>query len=103
MFVGAAGAYRNGAQLGIDLLVNKLPKAASRAVKLFVQCILLLINAYILYLSVVYVQHTYGIATSVLAVSSAWVSSSLIVGFGLTTIYSLMHLVQMFRHTGKEA
>ncbi|MCR4628075.1 MAG: TRAP transporter small permease [Bacillota bacterium] len=103
VFVGAAGAYRNGAQLGIDLLVNKLPAAASRAVKLIVQCILLLINAYILYLAVIYVQRTYTIATSVLAVSSAWVSSSLIVGFGLTTVYSLMHLINMFRRTGKEA
>lgn len=103
VFVGAAGAYRNGAQLGIDLLVNKLPASASRAVKLIVQCILLLINAYVLYLSIIYVQHTYTIATSVLAVSSAWVSSSLIVGFGLTTVYSLMHLVNMFRRTGKEA
>lgn len=103
VFVGAAGAYRNGAQLGIDLLVNKLPASASRAVKLTVQCILLLINAYVLYLAVIYVQRTYTIATSVLAVSSAWVSSSLIVGFGLTTVYSLMHLVNMFRRTGKEA
>jgi len=103
VFVGAAGAYRNGAQLGIDLLVNKLPASASRAVKLIVQCILLLINVYVLYLSIIYVQHTYTIATSVLAVSSAWVSSSLIVGFGLTTVYSLMHLVKMFRRTGKEA
>ena len=103
VFVGAAGAYRNGAQLGIDLLVNKLPAAASREVKLIVQCILLLINAYVLYLAVIYVQRTYTIATSVLAVSSAWVSSSLIVGFGLTTVYSLMHLINMFRRTGKEA
>lgn len=103
VFVGAAGAYRNGAQLGIDLLVNKLPASASRAVKLIVQCILLLINAYVLYLAVIYVQRTYTIATSVLAVSSAWVSSSLIVGFGLTTVYSLMHLINMFRRTGKEA
>lgn len=97
IFIGAAGAYRNGSQLGIDLLVNMLPTGLRRAVKLLVQVILLVINAYIVYLAVQYVGRTWQIETSVLAVSTAWVSGSLIVGFGLTTIYTLLHLVNMIR------
>lgn len=95
IFLGSAGAYRCGAQLGIDLLVNQLPKTARHAVKFLVQCILLVINGYIFYLSVIYVQKTHGIATSVLGVSSAYVSSALVVGFGLMTVYSLLQLLRL--------
>jgi len=100
IFVGAAGAYRTGAMLGIDLLVNKLPETARKIVRIIVQFILLAINAYILYLSIIYINKTKAIATSVLGVSSAWVSMSLVVGFGLTTIYTLVHLIRLFQ--GKE-
>jgi len=100
IFVGAAGAYRTGAMLGIDLLVNKIPAGPQKVVKIIVQFILLVINAYILYLSIIYIGKTKAIATSVLGVSSAWVSLSLVVGFGLTTLYTLIHLIQMF--TGRD-
>jgi TRAP-type C4-dicarboxylate transport system permease small subunit len=104
VFIGAAGAYRTGAMLGIDLLVNRLPRAARTAVKIIVQFILLVINFYIVYLSVLYINHTHGISTSVLGVSSAWVSAAIPVGFGLAAIYTVVHIVQMFRdiRNGKE-
>lgn len=106
IFIGGAGAYRNGTQLGIDLLVNMLPTVLQRVVKIIVQLILFLVNAYILYLACIYVDKTHKIATSVLGVSSAFISSSLIVGFGLTTLYTIYHLVLMiksFTNKDKEA
>lgn len=104
VFIGAAGAYRTGAMLGIDLLVNKFPRTARTAIKVIVQFILLIINCYIVYLSILYIDHTHSIATSVLGVSSVWVSASIPVGFGLTAIYTVMHIVRMFRDIkdGKE-
>lgn len=102
IFIGSAGAYRNGTQLGIDMLVNMLPEILQKIVKILVQLVLFGVNAYILYLACIYVDKTHKIATSVLGVSSAWVSSSLIVGFGLTTLYTVMHLVKMLRDFNKK-
>lgn len=93
VFIGSAAAYKNGAHLGVDLLVKKLPKAPRAIVKIIVDIILILINGYILYLSIIFVSTSYTKPTAVLAISSAWVSSSLIVGFGLTTFYAVRDLV----------
>ncbi len=107
IFIGSAGAYRNGTQLGIDMLVNMLPRTLQKVVKMMVQLVLFAVNAYILYLACIYVDKTHKIATSVLGISSAWVSSSLIAGFGLTTLYTVLHLLKMMRDftkpTEKEA
>lgn len=94
IFVGSASAYKNGAHLGVDLLVRKLPKVPRAIVKILVDILLILINGYILYLSIKFVSTSYQKPTAVLAISSAWVSSSLIVGFGLTTIYAIRDLVK---------
>ena len=94
IFVGSASAYKNGAHLGVDLLVRKLPKIPRAIVKILVDILLILINGYILYLAIVFVSTSYQKPTAVLAISSAWVSSSLIVGFGLTTIYAIRDLVK---------
>ena len=93
IFVGSASAYKNGAHLGVDLLVKKLPKVPRAIVKILVDILLILINGYILYLSIKFVSTSYQKPTAVLAISSAWVSSSLIVGFGLTTIYAIRDMV----------
>ena len=94
IFVGSASAYKNGAHLGVDLLVKKLPKVPRAIVKIIVDILLIAINGYILYLSIKFVSTSYQKPTAVLAISSAWVSSSLIVGFGLTTIYAIRDLIR---------
>ena len=101
IFVGSASAYKNGAHLGVDLLVKKLPKIPRAIVKIIVDILLIAINGYILYLSVKFVSTSYLKPTAVLAISSAWVSSSLIVGFGLTTIYAIRDLVKDIMKTVK--
>ena len=101
IFVGSASAYKNGAHLGVDLLVKKLPKVPRAIVKIIVDILLILINGYILYLSIKFVSTSYQKPTAVLAISSAWVSSSLIVGFGLTTIYAIRDLIRDIMKTVK--
>lgn len=97
VFLGAASGYRRGLHIGVDLLVEKLPPALRNIVHVLVQIVLLGTNAYLFYLSVVFVRLSYIKPTAVLGISSAWVSSALIVGFGLTTIYSVANLFRCFR------
>ena len=92
VFLGAAAGYRRGMHIGVDILVNKLPNAMRNIVRILVDLILLFTNGYLFYLSVVFVRLSYIKPTAVLGVSSAWVSSALIVGFCLTTIYSVGHM-----------
>lgn len=101
VFLGSASAYRRGMHIGVDLLVNRLPNAVRRIVKLLVGVVLVVTNGYIFYLSIVFVSLSYRKPTAVLGVSSAWVSSSLIVGFGLTTIYALINLIKCIKKISK--
>lgn len=97
VFLGSAAAYRRGTHLGVDILVNKMPAPLRKLVKVLVNVVLLITNGYLLYLSCVFVKLSYIKPTAVLGVSSAWVSGALIVGFGLTTIYSIGYLVDCVR------
>lgn len=101
VFVGSAGAYKNGAHLGVDLVIKKLPKVPRAIVKIIVDIILIVINGSLLYLSIIFVSKSYVKPTAVLAISSAWVSTSLIVGFALTTVYSVRDLIVDVRKTMK--
>ena len=94
VFLGSAVAYRKKAHLGVDLLVKRLPGKIRTVVEIVVDVILVIINAYIFYLAIKYVGKTYVKPTAVLAVSSAWVSSCLIVSFGLSTFYAIKNLAK---------
>ena len=89
VFVGASAVYKHKMDIGIDVLVLKLPLQAQRYVRLFVGLLLLLINGYIFYMSVVFTSIAWVKPTAVLGVSSAVINSSLIVGFGMITVHSL--------------
>ncbi len=92
VFLGSSVAYRKNAHLGVDLLVKRLPDKLRKTVEIIVDLILLIINAYIFYLSIKYVGKTYVKPTAVLAISSAYVSSCLVLSFGLTSIHALRKL-----------
>ena len=92
VFLGAASGYRRGMHIGVDILVSKLPEALRKLVNILVCLVLLITNGYIFYLSITFVRLSYVKPTAVLGISSAWVSSALVVGFGLTTLYSVVHL-----------
>lgn len=102
VFLGSAAAYKNGALIGVDLLVKKFPKPLYKLVTFLVQTILVVTNVVLTYLSCVYVSLSYTKPTPVLGVSSAWISSSLIACFGLTTIYSFIHLVEFLKNMNKK-
>lgn len=101
VFLGSASAYRRGMHIGVDILVNQLPKMLRNIVKLLVHVVLLVTNGYIFYLSIIFVSLSYKKPTAVLGVSSAWVSGALIVGFGLTTLYSVLHLITCVKKLSK--
>ena len=89
VFIGASAVYKHKMDLGIDVLVLKMPATAQRYVRLLVSIILLLINGYIFYMSIVFTSVAWVKPTAVLGVSSAVFNAALIVGFGLISFHTL--------------
>jgi len=89
VFIGASAVYKHKMDLGIDVLILKLPLSAQCYIRLLVSVILLLINGYIFYMSIVFTSIAWGKPTAVLGITSAIFNSSLIVGFGMITFHTL--------------
>lgn len=97
VFVGASATYKHKMDIGIDMLVLKTPKHIQIIIKNIVTLILLVLNGYIFYMSIVFTKISYIKPTAVLGVSSAVVNSSLIVGFGLITLHTIRFIIQDFK------
>jgi TRAP-type C4-dicarboxylate transport system permease small subunit len=94
VFIGAAAAYKHRAHVGVDMLVNLCPPKTKKAITIIVDFVLLLINGYITYIAVIYISLSYKKPTPVLGISTAYISSSILVSFALTTIYSVYFLIK---------
>ena len=96
-FVGAAWCLRTHQHVGVDLLVDKLPTGVRKIVHILTDLIILVTNGYITWLSYQFVVSSSVKTMPILKISSVWLNSALILGFGLMTIYSLMNLVKTIR------
>ena len=88
VFVGASAVYKHKMDIGIDVLVLKVPFPTQHYIRLLVSVLLLLINSYIFYMSIVFTSIAWSKPTAVLGVSSAIFNCALIVGFGMITFHT---------------
>lgn len=93
VYLGAAACYKRGMHLGVDVLVKKFPSAIQKVVKILVDLLLVVLNGYITYQSYIYVALSYKKPTAVLNISSAYISSSLVVSFAFMTIFSIKFVI----------
>ncbi len=91
-FIGSAACYKMRAHVGVDILVNKLPLKVQNVVKIIVDILMAFLCAYLFYLSCVYLKRSYRKPTAILGVSSAWVSSSLMISFLDMAIWSIIFI-----------
>ncbi len=101
VFLGAAACYKRKAHIGVDIIVNALSDKPRWFINVLVDLILVAINGMIVGLSIKYLSASYTKVTPVLGISSAWISTTILVSFALMTIYSLIFLVQEIRTCGK--
>jgi len=93
VFIGASACYKHNMHIGIDLLTKVVPMKVKKYVRTFVNLMMLIINGYITFLSLIFVQASFGKPTPVLGISSAYVSSAVLVGFAFMTFHSLRFLI----------
>lgn len=97
VFVGAAAAYRYKMHIGIDLVTKFGPPPWRTLVRGVIDCLMLVINGYIVYLSIFFIQANKLKRTPVLDIPALYVNLALTVGFTLMTIYALYFLYQDIR------
>lgn len=99
VFIGAVAGYKKGKHIGVDILVILLPAKIQKAVVIIVDMVLILLNGYMTYLAVIFISLSYIKPTPVLGISSAYISSALLVSFIWVTIYSVIFLVRDIKRT----
>ena len=100
-FIGAAYAYRKHQHVGVDLLVERLPAGVRRVVHLITNALLVIINGYITVLSVQFIQSSWIKRMPITKLPSSAVSTALVIGFGLMTIYSLVIFIKDLKSGNK--
>lgn len=92
VFIGASAAFKKGQHIGIDIIVSKLSGKKRDLANVLIDIVVLIVIGFITFFSILYVKTSYNKPTPVLGVTSAYISSSIIVGFSLMLIRSIMFL-----------
>jgi len=95
VFVGAAGAYKARMHYGVDLLVNLLPEKGKKILLFFSQVLIIAGLICLTWLSWKYAVTSIKRTTSYLRISYFWIDLSLVIGFGLMAIYSILDLFKV--------
>lgn len=91
-FVGSAACYKHRAHVGVDLLVNRLPRVPQNVVKIIIDILMAVLCAAFFVLSIKYIMRSARKPTPILGISSAYISFSLVVSFLDMTIWSLIFI-----------
>lgn len=101
IFLGTAAAYRQKALIGVEALVVLLPKKIRKILEAFTYLLLTCLSGLMFWFSYGYVSTSSKI-TAALEISYAYINTSIILAFGLMTIYSLIFTVESFRDVIKK-
>lgn len=100
VFIGAAAAFKKGQHIGIDIIVSKLNGRNRAIANVLIDLVVLIVIGFITVFSVLYVKTSYTKPTPVLGVSSAYISSSIIVGFTFMLIRAFIFLFDDIKKLG---
>jgi len=101
VFLGASATFKHKMDMGIDVLVKMTPPKIERTIRFFTKLLLLILNGYLFYISIVFTTIAWEKPTAVLGVSSAVFNSALVVSFGLISFHSLRFILQDLKQTKK--
>ncbi|MGI9535438.1 MAG: TRAP transporter small permease [Desulfocapsaceae bacterium] len=92
VFIGAAAAYRYKMHIGIDLISKFGPPPWRAFIAVVIDCMMVAINGYIVYLSILFILANKLKRTPVLDIPALYVNFALTVGFTLLAFYALVFL-----------
>jgi TRAP-type C4-dicarboxylate transport system permease small subunit len=99
VFLGVITAFRADRHVAIDVVVKLFPPAVQKGLSLGVDILVLLLNGYITYLGIVLCANVGVKTTLVMHLSYVWLDITIVLGFGLMTIFGVVKL--FLRLTGR--
>lgn len=96
-FVGGAWCLRTRQLVGVDILVNKFSDKTVRVITVITDAIIVFLNGYITYLAVRFTYSSRIKTMPIMKISSVYLNSALILGFGLMFIYSIYNLINSIK------
>ncbi len=93
VFLGASAGYKRKMHVGINIITNALKGKVRAFVIVVVDFILLFINGYIFTITLEYLQISSRKPTPVLGISTAFISSSILISFLLMSIYTIFFII----------
>lgn len=97
VFIGAVAVFKHRGHVGVDLVVKRLPVVLQKVVMTLMDVVLVLLNGYMSYLSMLYIEASQTKMTPVLGISSVYISSSVLIAFVMMTIYSIKFVYEDLR------
>lgn len=97
VFIGTAAAYRYKMHIGIDFVSRFGPPPFRAFIAVVIDCLMLVINGYIVYLTILFINANKLKRTPVLDIPSFYVNLALTVGFSLMVLYALNFLYRDVR------
>lgn len=102
VFIGSAYAYRNHSHLGVDVLVKLFPSKFRKVVEFIISVLELLVLIMLTVISAQYVYHLIVgrngdikiVLTDMLRVPKWWTAIAVPLGFGVSTIHSIIFMIQ---------
>jgi len=98
VFVGFAVGVRHRANIGVDLLVDRMGPVARHRVRIFQDVAILAFSALFFWLSIDAVRFSFMQRLPALQVTIAWMYMSVLVAGVLMTVYAVANLVDTLRH-----
>jgi len=83
--------------MGIDILTQMLPRKINKYIEFLVNIAVFIMNAAFFYLSLKFSINSRLKPTAVLGISSIYVNFSLVFGFGLIFIYSILESIKSYK------
>jgi len=93
VFIGSAAAYKLKMHIGIDLITKLFPERVREVISSVINLLMVVINGYVCYLSILMINANKLKRTPVLDVPAMYINLAITVGFGLMTIHSIQFLI----------
>ncbi len=98
VFCGVAAAYRRHRHFGVDMLVNTFPEKFRVWFIVFMNIILTVIIILVAYSGYLLTKKVRGKQLPTILLSYKWYDASIVFGFGLMTIYSIIDIIKSIKH-----
>ncbi|HZK54884.1 MAG TPA: TRAP transporter small permease [Desulfosporosinus sp.] len=102
VYIGAAYCYREDRHIGIDMIYNMFPKPLQKILDILTDITLITLNGGITYLGVILSINSDGKTSFILKLPYWVIDASIVVGFGLMTIYGVIKLISRFKKANSE-